>query len=679
MSDLTSAGGSLSIVVLALGALGLVVMLGLAGVALTKRRVPLTALVIVPVMICGVGALGAWSTAGGALGDLALVDADEIVFTAKAGVFDALSADVFSRWVAAFLFGVGSWAAALGAFMAGPDTRMTPIAAGGSAILTLLGAGIVAYYAAAYGIASVTPMIALILFSGFGVAFSALRRALYEDAHRVAGMRFASAMCMLLAISYGSRALTDGNRMTFFGPDGLASQADGLAAAILTWNEVAAPVITVSWIAFAFALMIAFAGFYYELGEVVEKFSLLDVTATLVILTMLGGVRLLQDSRVDDLTAVETSSPATELFADLGTDLPSALLEIDENNRGVRPSEGGFGDVLQFDETDKIWKRVRAWNGSDWTEDDTPLEQVTDLSKVRPLLVAKTGDPASDIPAMLEAMGGRALLLLRAEEVKQDQEIPSELAYLQVTFLPLELTEERRLEKELWMEAGAKEVNWGATSWYGDLMDEEPIEYMTAAFTETEAEGLQVLLGEKSRIKGPVMSCLPALMDRVEEELKAMPSDKWCHVSAGEYDEALREAMEATEVPATEHFRGRVGSPTALVSRSVEGGGAFIADRIRREFGAVDYCFNVALEEGEEMAGPMQLLVKFSRKGTARAEMHPRSKNTNDMAFRCVKDRMKQIELLIDEEVWPEPEYNDDGEVINKTVEQLDLLLDIRG
>lgn len=206
MTDLMNVGGGLGTAIFGLGAVGLLVMLGLGGLALMKRRVPLAALVLVPVLVCAVGSLGAWFSASGSLGTISNTDPTQIVATASQGAYDAIQVDWLSRWVAAFLFGVGAWAAGLGAFMAGPWARFTPMAAIGSAILTLAGAGVIGAYGNQFGIEN-TPLIALLLFSGFGVAFSSLRRALYEDSHRVAAMRFASAMCMLLAISYGSRAV----------------------------------------------------------------------------------------------------------------------------------------------------------------------------------------------------------------------------------------------------------------------------------------------------------------------------------------------------------------------------------------------------------------------------------------------------------------------------------------
>ncbi|HHO49325.1 MAG TPA: hypothetical protein ENK18_00250 [Deltaproteobacteria bacterium] len=683
MSDLTSAGGSLSIILLGLGGLGLVVMLGLAAIAFAKRRVPLTLLVAVPLLTCAVGAIGAWSNAGTALGEISAAAPQDIVSLATVGMYDALAADWFSRWVAAFLFGVGAWVAGLGAFFAGPEGRLTPIAAASSAGLTLLGAGVLAIYSIRYAIPSGTLLIGLLLFSGLGVAFSALRRAMYEHAHRVAGMRFASAMCMLLAISYGSRAMTQGNRMDTFGPGGLTSQADSLIQAISMWNDVAAPVITLAWLAFAFAILVAFAGFYYELGEVVERFTLVDVTLVLVMMAGLGLLRLVEDWRIDNLAAVATNAPAAELFAEVGTDLSSALVAVDKEFVGVHPVDGGFGDVLRYRKAEgddlESWVRTHRWTGSSWDADDTPLDEVTDPSSLRPLLVMESSQDAAGLPELLSQLGGHALLLLRAEEVKSDVDVPPELAYLQVTYLPLTLAESRDLKTELWTAAGAKEVNWGPTTWYGDGMDEEPIEYLRLAFEDTGAPGLQILLGERARVKGVVYSCLPALVNKAAEAGdKPVPSGKWCQLSAGEEEEVRREVMELWDPPSPEHFRGRIGRPTDLAARAI--GRGYIPDRIRREFGAIDYCLSVAIDEGEELAGPMQLKLRITRKGKIYGDLHEKSKNTNDMALRCVKDRLKKITFVVDEEIWPEPEPPAEGEEAPPEEPQtVDLVLDIRG
>ncbi len=673
MSDLMSAGGSFGMVVLGLGGIGLLVTLALAGLAFAKRRVPLTLLVLFPILTCIVGAVGAWLSANGTLGAIAAQDPDSIVAFTADGLYDALAADYLSRWVGAFLFGAGAWVGGLGAFFAGPEGRMTPVAAAAAALSTLMGAIVVGAYSAWFGIAGGTVLVALILFSGLGVTLASTKRALYEHAQRVAGMRFASAMCMLLAVSYGGRALLMGNRMETFGPTGVATTAETLLQAIGVWSDVAAPVVTLAWIGFAFALLVAFAGFYYELGEVVERFTLVDVGLSLVLVASLGTVRIISDWSVDTVAAVTTNAPAAAVYDEMGGDLMTALISIDKNIVGVHPASGGFGDVLKY--KDGAWTRTQQWHGAGWHDDETPLDQVQQFSSLRPLLVIGGGEEAQGLPELLEKVGGSALLLLRAEEVKSDVVVPPELAYLQVTYLPLELATERDLKAEAWSAAGAKELNWGPTTWYGEGMDEEPIAYMAAMFEATGATGVQALAGERSRIKGVVSTCLPAIMQKAGEG-KAQRNDKWCKLGAGEVEEVRKEAMEAWEAPVPERFRARFGKVSELAAAGI--GEAFALDRITREFGAVDYCLGQAIDEGEELAGPMQLVLTFTRKGAVYADFHERSRNMNETAMRCVRDRLKGVQFEVDEEAWPEPQEPAEGEEPKPVEPQVvDLLLDI--
>ena len=655
MSDLGSIGGGLGMVILGLGVLGLVVMLGLGGVALTRRRVPLAALVLVPVGICGVGAIGAWFSAYTSLAGLENAAADTLVESASLGAFEAIRTDWFSRWVAAFLFGVGAWAAGIGAFFAGPWPRWTPMSAVGAALLTLVGAGTISAFAGQYSLnVNVTPLIALLLFSGFGVAFAGLRRAMYEDAHRVAAMRFASAMCMLLAISYGSRALTQEVQMNAFGPGGIASEAESLSAAILMWGDVASPAFNISWIAFGFAILIAFAGFYYELGDVVERFTLVDVAITLVLLGGLGLLRTVEDWRVADLHAIETGAPAALVFDELSTDLPPSLLEIEDKSINVRPGVGGFGDVLQWDDEAETWTRTFRWADGQWSPDETPLDAVNDLSATRPLLVMTTGASGTPAVQVLEkSADGSALLLLRAEEVKAETTIPPELAYLQVTYLTLQLAPERKLDENIWAMAGERTARVGAANWFGFEEDDLPVIYTTAALTETEAPGMQIVADERTGIKDIIRTCLPVLFDLQEDEVSVEPSTQWCQFSTGTLDEVTKESMEAREAGAHDRFRASFGRVPSLPGRSI--GAQHILDRLPYEFAAIDYCLGQAVDEGEELNGPLSIDLKFTRKGRVYASMNERSKNTNDMAVRCVRDRMKMVQFDVDEEIWPEP------------------------
>src|SRR5690606_29426923 len=138
-----------------------------------------------------------------------------------------------------------------------------------------------------------------------------------------------------------------------------------------------------------------------------------------------------------------------------------------------------------------------------------------------------TADDASLVlQALDKTADGKALLLLRANDIKGD--VPEELAHMRVTFLQREKGAQRDLEKELWTVAGAREYNWGPTSWYGEKQDAEPIAYAAAVATDTEATNLHVLIDQKSRVKDIVNSCLPWVMERDGDGAKL--SENGCYL-----------------------------------------------------------------------------------------------------------------------------------------------------
>ncbi|MEM6929863.1 MAG: hypothetical protein AAF602_23200, partial [Myxococcota bacterium] len=587
-------------------------------------------------------------------------------------------------------------------------SRLTPWASVWAVVFTLAGCSLVYYVADEYSLAQGTWLVALLGYSGLGVAFAALRRAEYEEAHRVAGMRFTAAMSALLGMSYATRAATEDIEIAMFGPGGLATNAGSLAEALNLYMDVLQPSQAIAWIAFGFALAVAFAGFYYELSDVVERFTLFDVAALLVMLGLLGSVRALEDWQVHELAAIAHSEPATEVFADIGSDLPDALLEIDENVVGVSPVKGGFGDVLQWKtetiplpagsppdaepEKQTLWRRVHRWTGSGWEADGTALDDVAQFSALRPLIVIGSGESAADIPGIVEKAGGSALLLLRAEEegralqrvqrereLETKPEVPTELDFFQVTFLPIELvpSADRDLEREVWSIAGRRPINHGVVAWHGQGMDDVPVSYADAVFADTEAIGMHVTLDEGSRVKDLPFNCLPALMKVSDDDPGRLePSGKWCKFTT-DHPQALRvEALESFEAEAPEAFRANFGRVPAVVAEAV-GGASYVRDRIAHDFPAIDYCMSDMVAEGEEIAGVMNTTLTFSRRGSVRVEIDEKSKNQNGRVLRCLRDRFGMIAFLVDEEKWPEAEVEEGKEP--PPPPSMPLTLDIRG
>jgi len=670
MSSLMNAGGALSIVVLAVGALGLIVTLGLAGLSYTKRRVPLVLWAALPLLCVAVGALGAWNGAGGVYESLQGLEAGDVPSAAMAGVWESLTIDWFSRWVAAFLFAAAAWGASVGAFAAGDDTQWTPISGVFAALSAVVGGLAVMIYGIQAGAGTEgTTMGVLIIFAGLGVAMGSFRRALDEQAERVAGMRFASSVCMFMGVSFGAGALFMGSRMDILGVGGALEQADDLIAAIAMWSELAAPVITLGWAALFVAAVVAFFGFFNELGEVVERFTLVDVFATMLLMGFLGTLRMVEHSRTDGLFAIGANAPASVLFPNYGADLGAALVSVEKETQPVNPGEGGFGDVFAYE--NEAWTRTHKWNGTGWDDDDTPLADV-EHGERRPLLAIGSGEEAVWVVKALQAIpGGKALLMLRAFEVKEDVDVPSELAHLQITYLDLELGESADFETEAWGDTGKRHVNWGPVKWFGETDGEEALVYLPGVFEDTESPGLNIYVEERSRVKGLISSCLPVVM-QLEEDGSVVPSDKWCRIYEGTEEEARLQAMEVWDIPETEF--------TSLKIEHREGDQLdpeLVIDRLMREVAGIEYCVNELLEEGEEeLEGKMKLEVFINKRGkVGDIKVHEKSKLQTPGAARCFAKRIKTATWEWPED-WEPPELEEGEEP--PPMPTFDVLLELK-
>jgi len=670
MSELMNAGGALSYLVLLMGLGGVVVTFALAAMSYTKKRVPLVFWAMLPLLCVGVGALGAWNGAGGIYDALQALEAGAVPEAAMAGVWESLTIDWFSRWVAAFMFAFAAWGASIGAIRAGDDTQWTPVSGAFVVISSVIGGLAIMIYGIQAGVSQQgTIMGVLIIFAGLGVSIGSFRRALDEQAERVAGMRFAASVCMFMGISFGAGALFMGSRMDVLGVDGALSQADDLIAAIAMWSELAAPVITLGWAAIFVAAVIAFFGFFNELGEVVERFTLVDVFATMLILGFVGTLRVVEHSRTDGLYAIGANAPASELFPDYGSDLGAALLSIEKESQPVTPGMGGFGDVFAY--KNEAWTRTHQWNGTGWDDDATPLESV-DHGERRPLLVIGSGEEAVWVVKALQAIpDGKALLMLRAFEVKEDVDVPDELAHFQVTYMEISLGEEADFETEIWGDTGKRHVNWGPVKWFGETEGEEALVYMPGVFEDTESAGLNLFVEERSRVKGLISSCLPVVMQLLDDG-KVEPSDRWCHIYEGTEEEARLEAMEAWEIPETEF--------TTLTIEHREGDQLdpeLVIDRLMREVGGIEYCVNELLEEGEEeLEGKMKLEVYINKRGkVGDIKIHEKSKMQTPGAARCFAKRIKKASWEWPED-WEPPELEEGEEP--PPLPTFDVLLELK-
>ncbi|MEZ4321976.1 MAG: hypothetical protein R3F61_31180 [Myxococcota bacterium] len=698
MSEILEAGGTMAMIVMALGGLGALVTLALAGLAFTKRRVPLAAFALMPILVCAVGAIGAWSGAGSVFADLANADGDVINATAMSGLWQSLTVDWLSRWVAAFLLVLCSWCAGIGATIAvGPseEARLTPFSAAFAGITSIIGSiGLAAYGLGNYLGLEAYLVAGVVLLGGLGVAFSSVRRSMYEHAFRVAGMRFTSAACFVLAVMYGGRAVSMGTQIAMFGPNGSANGAD-LASAVVMWSDVADPVWTIAWASFGVALLIAFFGFFSELGEIVERFTLVDVWATLVLVAGLATVRVVEESRTNALLDVGTHGPARAIFEQWGNDLATGALTIEKVPVSASPRKGGYGDVIVFHDfiagyddegnpiTKREWRRTSEWSGSSWYSDDSPLDceghpagctPPTIGTERIPLVAIGKGEDATNLLSMAKTLpGGEFMLLVRSTEIEADHPVPSQLAHKQLGFIPVRVEAEVDLTKHLWVDAGYKEMFWGPTQWFGEGEDKEPIFYNDAIFEETSAPGVHVLISEKARVEGIAGSCLAALNNY--DDGKVVPSDKWCSIKAGDVEEWRAEAREQWDLPAEDKWlRIRTEAPGPKQIREGEEPVDVekMEDIFRRESAAIAYCQLLAHEKAldeydpddkesklAETSGRLELSVVVNDRGRINGTyVEDKSKLQNNDISRCAAGRFRK--LSFDE--LPKPPLPAEGE-----------------
>ena len=170
------------------------------------------------------------------------------------------------------------------------------------------------------------------------------------------------------------------------------------------------------------------------------------------------------------------------------------------------------------------------------------------LASRRPLLSVSSSDEALPIVRVLESLEEKsALVLMRAADLKAQVIVPQELAYMQTTFMEVSLSEEHDLTTDLWAEAGSRRVMWGPTYWFGEEEEEEPIIFYDAVYEDTEAPGMHVLVGARSRVKDLANSCLPS-QHRYEDDV-FVKTDRFCGlVGEPEVDEEAAEAEDAEPV-----------------------------------------------------------------------------------------------------------------------------------
>jgi hypothetical protein len=659
MTEILNNAGALGLLIMGGTGLGVLAAAALGGLAFTKRRVPLFALIAFPYLVLAAGAFGAWvasATAGSAVAAAAPAD---VASMAMSQAWASMAVDWVARWGAAIVLCAGVWAAAIGsAIVPGEEPRFTFTAAGGAAGTAVIGAIALLGYGAYSGFPALS-LAALVLVNGFGVAAASTRRAADDDMFRVAGMRFAASVCALLSIWHAGRAVEIGNRMAAFEAGSALMTNLDILKAIETYDAMISPGLAVGVMAILIGVILAFNGFFTEIAEVAVRFTVYDCFFVVVSMVGVGLFRLVEMSGFNGLYAVAMNGPAVEAYHEMAGNLPSSVVPVGEQSAVARLAEGGFGDVLTLGEH---WVRTAKWTGSNWEEVHEELEQVTDLSDRPPLLSVGRPDQASRLFEVLDRVPeGKAFLLLRAAEVKPGVAVPDELARLQVTFLPIQksTSANRDLKAHLWLEAGAPEVMFGPTVWFGEG-DEvlDPLEYATAARTATASPGVHVLAGER-KVGDVVNACMNYLLDKKGEAEVAFTGERWCAVAPEDEKTLVAEAAAVTEIPNPENVRLALEIEGPLTASEVE-------EMIRREMGALSYCATKATTPDpnappggpppEELKGRMDLNLAVGREGDVYdTSVDEKSKVQSPAILKCAAKRFRRLTFTLPPAEPPAP------------------------
>ncbi|MCA9491418.1 MAG: hypothetical protein KC621_15910 [Myxococcales bacterium] len=656
MSAVLQDAGTLGYLIMLGTVVGVVAAAAFAGLAFTKRRVPLTALVLFPYLVLAAGAFGAIASSAIAASSVGQAAAGQIASLAMTSAWASMAVDWVARWGAALVLAAGTWAAAVGsAVVPGNEPKFTlwpSLLAGLTAVggaLALFGLGV--YLGSGAGMA----LAPLVLVVGLGVAVAATRRAQDDDMFRVAGMRFASSMCALLAVVHGARAVDIGNRMVAFSSTGELMMMRDLPKAVELYDATVLPPITIGLTAMVIGVMIAFHGFFSEIGEVVVRYTVFDAFGVVALLVGVGTFRIVENYSFNGLYTLATNTPALEMYEEFGGDLPTSVMAIGEETVVTRYAEGGFGDLVALN--NETWELRYRWTGTNWREVREPMGALTPGHV--PLFVIERSAPAAKLVEALEAAPDhKGLLLLRASEAKAGTQVPPELGRLQVTFLPVALStaETRDLKADLWAEAGSAEVMFGPTAWYGPGDDSlEVIDYAAAALEGTQAKGIHVLAGER-KVGDVVNTCMPYVLDQNEVAEGEPPdlqmnAERWCTVGGDEADEVRKEAAAVVEMPNPASPRMTIEMEGPLQDVEVD-------ELVRRELGALAYCAEVLREppEGsdiqkEELRGRMSLILAVGKNGDVYDTLvEEKSRLQSPGILRCGTKRFRKLKFTVPEE-----------------------------
>lgn len=659
MSILQQAG-PLGTVILGVGGLGVLVSLGLLGLGLTRRRVYMALWFLLPFLVSALGAIGTWMAAGDAVVHVAAAAPADRMASALGGMTGALGADQLARWVGAIVFTVVAWGAGLAAFIGtGPEKRWTVGSTILAVLLSLAGSGAVAGYWISTEVQGTAgfALAALLGIGGIGVAIGGLRRALDGDAYRVAALRFTSGVSLAFAVSFAGYAIQISGKVHLYDAL-LAGEPQVIETAIRQAHVYG----LAGWMAFGFAFLIGLAGYLSEFGDVVQKTTLFDVVATVILAAAVFGVRMVENNRVDSLHQVAILGPVADVIARRepgwpgGADLPASLLYVGREPQWLDVVQPFFGDMIVFKKGE--WYRTHAWNGHGWDEVDEPIAEVARLSSEFTVLIyIASGEDAShvvDLLDLVERSDADAALLLRTTDEITEFTTPESLPY-KLTMLPIALTPGSPdvSEGKLWLLGqSSQQIYVGPVRYWGDEYDnkKEIGLRVDTALEAFEQETLPVALTERARVGDIVDSYLSIMFMRQDDDY--LPTGKEVAMYLGDEQELIEAAEETFTAPEVEGMRLRARRDSGPID----------ADRaiqlLEWNQGAFAWCAGEFEEEEEH--GRVQMIFEVAPSGRAGAkEEHRRNQVQSDAVWGCIADRLNTIKFPEYElpESEDEPEY----------------------
>lgn len=495
-----------------------VVSVGLGGVALSGRRIPISAFLLLPFCVVAVGAVGSAIAASNALGELvASTPAAQFRIDALARSAAAAEPDVVSRWAAAVAFVIAAWGSGLGSTIsAREDYKWTieqSVLAGVTGLIaTFVTLGLSVWWGV--GLSGVAFAVVVLLATA-GVAAGSVRRTFFEDAPRVACLRFGAAVAAILAIGYAGSAMSVAADASVSQIAGANEGVGALTVAIERYVSTS----KLAWAGFGLGGASAILGFLPELGDIVSWPTALDLAASGVVWVVVGLARLFQLDQAGDLEAIGTALPALHAAVEAGGDIPATTIQLRNEVRWARPPVTRFGDVVMWvvKPENKAtstaawsgWVLLASWDGSRWVDEEIPWKDAPKHDDT--LFIAESGLPSAIlVDAIGQLPSKRASVLVRSGEIVPTP--PPRIAVLNLgqVFFALSPPEKRDIAgnepKMAWAATLAGPVFKGPVAWFGKNERETRATDLQSAVGET--GGLLVSVADGGRVDDLVATCV---------------------------------------------------------------------------------------------------------------------------------------------------------------------------